>query len=143
MGRVNDMSNPSDKKRNDIFNPEYRKNKPFIRKENIYRLIVIISILAVFIWGSRDFIYGYVTDIEIRNINYAIINKPVLHKDGDTGYFILNRATYDIKLIISCSAKDFKMSYNNTILIPNQILYINFYGTTYQDMEIIIKGVKI
>lgn len=133
----------AEKERHDIFNSDYKKKKDFLRKDNIYRLLVIIGLLTVFIWGSRDYIYGYITSIEIRNRNYQITDKPFLDKSGEAGYFVLNRASYDIKLEIDCNAWGFKSSYNDTILIPNMILYISFKGIVQSDTEIIIKGVKV
>lgn len=104
---------------------------------------MIASILAVFIWGSRDFIYGYITGIEIQNRNHVITTKPILTVEGNAGYFIINRASYNVKLIITCNANNFTSSYDDTILIPNQILYINFSGIVNSDTEIVIKGVKV
>lgn len=137
------MSGKDDKERHDIFNADYNKRKDFLRKDNVYRLLVIIGVLTVFIWGSRDYIYGYITDIEVRNRNYQIVSKPFLDKSGEAGYFVFNRAPYNIRLEISCSAKGFKSSYNGTVLAPNMILYISFSGITKGSVEIIIKGVKI
>lgn len=128
--------------RNDIFNPKYREKKSFTRKENLKKIVLIVSVLAVFIWGSRDFIYGYITGIEVQNMRHEA-SRPILDISGHTGYFIINRASYNVILFISCSADNFTSSYNNQILIPNQIIYINFYGIVSQDMEIVIKGVKV
>lgn len=131
------------KNRNDIFNPEYRQKKSFFRKSNIYRLLTIISVITIFIWGSRDFIYGYVTGLEIRDRYHNVIYRPYMNINNDTGYFVINKASYNIKLIISCDVNNFRTSYNDTVLIPNQIIYINLYGDVKQDTEIIIKGVKV
>jgi hypothetical protein len=137
------MSNKDERDRHDLFNPKYMEKKNFLRKDNIYRMIVIIGIITVFIWGSRDYIYGYVTNIEIRNRNYRIIDKPFLDKSGESGYFVFNRASYSVKLEIICDAPNFKSSYNNTVLVPNMILYISFYGVVKENIEIIIKGLKV
>lgn len=137
------MDGKDGKERHDIFNADYSKRKDFLRKDNVYRLLVIIGVLTVFIWGSRDYIYGYITDIEIRNRNHQVISKPFLDKSGEAGYFVFNRAPYSIRLEISCNVKGFKSSYNNTILTPNMILYISFSGNVNGITEIIIKGVKI
>jgi len=137
------MSDKDGKERHDIFNADYSKRKDFLRKDNVYRLLVIVGVLTVFIWGSRDYIYGYITDIEVRTRNYQVISKPFLDKSGEAGYFIFNRAPYSIRLEISCNAKGFKSSYNDTVLTPNMILYISFSGTVKGDTEIMVKGVKI
>jgi hypothetical protein len=137
------MDGKDGKERHDIFNSDYSKRKDFLRKDNVYRLLVIVGVLTVFIWGSRDYIYGYITDIEVRNRNHQVISKPFLDKSGEAGYFIFNRAPYSIRLEISCNAKGFKSSYNNAILAPNMILYISFSGNVNSVTEIIIRGVKI
>lgn len=136
------MSIKGKTERNDIFNPKYREKKSFTRKENVKKIVLVVSVLAVFIWGSRDFIYGYITGIEVQNMKHQP-SKPILDISGHVGYFIINRASYNVVLSISCNAENFRTSYNNQILIPNQIIYINFYGIVSQDMEIVIKGVKV
>ena len=81
--------------------------------------------------------------IEIQDIYHRPISKPVLTITNSSGYFVYNRATYSIKLSISCDAQKFVTSYNNTILIPNQIIYIRFRGNVKVDTEITIKGVRV
>lgn len=137
------MSGKESTERHDIFNPRYKKKQSFTRKTNLYRLIVIITLITVFIWGSRDFIYGSITYLEIQDIYHRPVPRAYLTSANYTGYFLYNRASYSIKLNIECGAWDFKTSYNNTVLIPNQILYISFTGKVIRDTEITIKGVKI
>ncbi len=135
------MSN-EDNKRNDIFNPEYKQKQNFFRKSNLYKFLILGIIFLIFIWGSRDFIYGSITPIEVRNLKMNIVN-PILNSDGESTYIIINKATYNVKLIIECSAIKFKSNYNNTILSPNQLIVISFTGITNTECEIKIKGVKV
>lgn len=131
-----------DTSRHDIFNPKYKERKPFTRKDNIYRLIFIISLVTVFIWGARDFIYASITKVEVQNMRHRIVT-PYLPAKNEVGYFVINRETYNIKLLITCNAIQFKSDYNDTVLIPNQIIYIHFSGTSSISEFISIRGVKV
>lgn len=135
------MSN-EDNKRNDIFNPEYKQKQNFFRKSNLYKFSIFGIIFLIFIWGSRDFIYGSITPIEVRNLKMNIVN-PILNSNGESTYIVINKATYNVRLIIECSASKFKSNYNDTILSPNQLVVISFTGVTKQECEIKIKGVKV
>jgi hypothetical protein len=137
------LTEKEDKERHDIFNPKYGERKNFFRKDNMRRLLIIIGVLTVFIWGSRDYIYSYTTDIEVRNRNYRLVDKPFLDKSGEAGYIVINRSPYDVKLEIFCSAGKFQSSYNDTVLIPNQLLYISFKGSVSSAVAIVIRGVKV
>jgi hypothetical protein len=128
--------------RNDIFNPEYRKKKNFLRKSNVYRMIFISAIVALFIYGSRDFIFGKIMYIEVRNMKFKPVDSIIIPLNDTTGYFFINRNPFDIKLVIP-KISGLVSNYNNSIVGYNDFIYVSFTSTLKSNMVINIGGVKV
>ena len=127
--------------RNDIFNPEYKNKKQFLRKQNIYRILFISIIISLFIYGSRDFIFGKITYFEIRNMKFKITDSIIIPKNNTIGYFIINRNPYDVKIIMP-EINGVYSNYNSSIISCNDFVYISFTSTLKLEKVINIVGVK-
>lgn len=126
-----------EKQRNDdIFNPEYGKKKPFIRKENIKKIIVISIFIALFLYGSIDYINDTVVRIEIRTVTDRKIDS-VLFIDGRCDIFIINRSPFKIELVVDDSIIT---NYDGRKLLPNVKYYFWFESNNTETLN--IGGVK-
>jgi hypothetical protein len=127
--------------RNDIFNPEYRKKKNFLRKKNVYRMVFIIVLLSLFIYGSRDFIFGKIIYFEIRNMKYKPVEQIIIPRNNTIGYFIINRNPFDVKLDIQV-INVISNTYNNSVIGYNDFIYVSFTSTLRLEKVINVVGKK-
>lgn len=109
-------------RKDDIFNPENRKEKKFLRKSNVKKLIILIIGIAIFLFGSREFIYGKVVSIDIRDIRFKKVESMKVY-NGSSDYFITNKSLMTIKLQLIGNV-DFTSNYNDETLRAKQVLHI-------------------
>lgn len=109
-------------RKGDIFNPEHKKEKKFLRKSNVKKIITLSVFVVVFLFGAREFIYGKVISIEILNINFKIV--PLMYvNNGSSDYFIVNRSLHEIKLQIFGDF-NFTSNYKGQALRPKQVFHL-------------------
>lgn len=126
----------------DIFNPEYKEDKPFWTRKRVKGLI-IISVLAIIVtYGASEFVYSNTLKIEIRTIKYARVGLLNWNIEPDEelflNYIVINKSPYDIMLKISTlNIRDmfYETSYNDEILIPDRDFYVWF--------KVINHGIKV
>lgn len=128
-----------DKQRNDdIFNPEYKKEKSFLRKENRKKIFFICLFVSLFLYGSLDFIYEHTIKVEIRDIFGRRVEIINLNNE----YYICeirNKSPFSIKLKIESNI-DYFTNYNNDVIGSNRNYWIWF--TTNETGYIKILGDK-
>jgi hypothetical protein len=130
---VKQLSNPDSP-----FNPEYKKEKQFIRKENKKRIIIIIIVVFLVLYGSMEYLNKNITKIEIRTISGKKINSPI-NINIESNLFIKNISPYNIKLIVS---DGIETNYNNSILMVGIEYYFWFRTSPNSSSELQIRGVK-
>lgn len=124
------------------FDSNYKKKQDFFRKSNVKRILVLTLLIAVFYYGYRNEIYASMMYYSVHNELDREVDDMYLYPDGST-YRVKNISPYYIKLEITCDAKDFKTSYNGSVIEPSQSLYISFYGNDTVKKVIVFKGVKV
>jgi len=124
------------------FDSNYKKKQDFFRKSNVKRILVLTLLVAVFYYGYRNEIYATMMYYSVHNELDREVESMYLYPDGST-YRVKNISPYNIMLQISCDAKDFKSSYSGTVILPNQSIYISFYGNDTTRRIITFRGVKV
>ena len=125
-----------EKRRDDIFNPTYREEKKFFRKDNKRRIAFYIMILVLIVYGSREFIFSNIIEIEIRTVTDRKINS-ISFTNGRCDIFIMNKSPFKIRLIID---DNIETNYNGGILFPKTKYYFWFESNTTKTLN--IDGVK-
>lgn len=103
----------------DPFNPEYKKEKRFFRDSNRRKIAGMVLVIAIFIYGSREYIYGETTRIEIRNAWNERVDKITI-ESGENFYYIINSSPWKISLIMKSNI-GFETNYNGQALISGQV----------------------
>ena len=125
-------------RKGDIFNPEHKKEKKFLRKSNVKKIIVLSVFVAVFLFGAREFIYGEVISIEILNINFNPI--PSMYVNNDSrDYFIVNRSLHQITLQIFGDF-NFTSNYKGQVLKPKQVFHLKLESN--EKGQVMVKWIK-
>jgi hypothetical protein len=120
----------------DPFNPDYQKEKKFIRKDTVKKIIILSVFVLIFLYGSSDYMNRKIVDIEIRTVTGRKIDS-VSFTDGRCDIFLINRSPYSIRLIIDDSIRT---NYNNTVLEKDFQYY--FWFESEVDSTLNIGGVK-
>ena len=94
------------------FNPDYKKEKKFDRKENKKKFFIIIVVSIMLLYGAMDYMNNNLTKIQMKTISGVIIDNP-LFIDGECNLFIKNMSPYSIRLIIP---DGIDTNYNSSIL---------------------------
>lgn len=119
------------------FNPEYKKEKIFTRKENKRKIITIIVTVFLLLYGSMEYMDKNITKIEIKTITGVITIRPQFNS-GECHIFIVNKSPYNIRLVIS---DDIETNYNGSRLLIG-IEYYYWFRTNSSLEYLEIKGVK-
>ena len=125
-----------EKRRDDIFNPEYREEKKFLREENKKRIAFYIMIVVLVVYSSRQFIFDNTIEIEIRTVTDRKID-VALFNNGRCEIFIVNKSPFKIRLIID---DNIETNYDGRILFPSTKYYFWFVSNTTRILN--ISGVK-
>jgi len=136
-------------RKDDIFNPDFRKPRNFLRKENIKKFIFVLIVLGIFVLGITQNIYANVIEIEIRTVKGNKVGLLNWNLEPLTelflNYKIINKSPLNIKLIINPTEYEniiFECGYNNTVLRPNMSIYI-WFKIINNNNQSINYGVKI
>lgn len=121
---------------NDPFNPEFKKERPFLRKRNKKRIIYYIIIMIALVYGSQNFIDSHLVSIEIRTITGKRINN-ISFDDGRCDVYIINHSPYKVKLILD---EDVITNYDNGLLQPGVKYYFWFLSNSTETL--VIGGAK-
>lgn len=76
----------------------------------------------VFLYGSREFIYGEIISVEILDIRFNTVDSMSVC-NGSSDYFIVNRSLYTIKLRLVGNV-NFTSNYDGKSLRPKQVLHV-------------------
>lgn len=125
-----------EKRKDDIFNPEYREEKKFLREENKRRIAFYIMIIILVVYSSGQFIFDNTMEIEIRTVTDRKID-VALFNDGRCEIFIINKSPFKIRLIID---DNIETNYDGRKLLPNVEYYFWFISNTTNTLNIV--GVK-
>ena len=117
-----------------IFNPQYKKEKEFTRKENKDKIkkIVLVSLIVLFL--GRKYFVGKVIDVEIYDTNWKKIDSCIIKNVSN--YYVKNNSPYDLILYIN-SEYDYNTSYNGEILYKDTSTFIWFTSDIEQSLIII------
>jgi hypothetical protein len=121
---------------NDPFNPEYRKEKNFWRKNNKKRIIAYIFVMIALVYGSREFLDTNIIEIELRTVTDRKINS-ISFVNGRCELFIINRSPYKIRLKLD---DNIISNYNNGPLEPDVKYYFWFESNGTETLN--LGGVK-
>lgn len=120
-------------RKDDVFNPEYRKERKFWRKKNVKRILVLSFIMGLFIVGAREFVYSNTLKIEIRTVTnrrIGLLNWNInSNEEIFMNYIIINKSPYNVVLNIRTPKTGdiyFETNYNEEILIPERPFHIWF-----------------
>lgn len=94
------------------FNPEYKKEKKFYRKENKKKLFIVFIVSISLLYGTIDYMNQNLTKIQMKTIAGVKVTNP-LFINGECNLFIKNMSPYNVKLIVP---DGIETNYNNSIL---------------------------
>ena len=116
-----------------IFNPQYKKEKEFIREENKDMVKKIVLSLAIILFLGRKYFESKVIGVEIYDIHLKKIDSCIIN--NMTNYYIKNNSPYDLILTIK-SEYDYNTSYNSEVLYKDTSIFIWFTSKLEQSLEI-------
>jgi len=117
-----------------IFNPKYKQEKEFTRKENKEKIKKIILTLAIILFFGRKYFENKVIGVEIYDIHLKKIDSCIIN--NMTNYYVKNNSPYNLILTIK-SEYDYNTSYNNDVLYKDTSIFIWFTSNMRQSIEII------